>query len=161
MNKIIVLLNFLGFTLLCHAEVVNFDFFGTNDRGHYNSTTLDHDFQDEYGADIHANAIILIESDATDNERFKIQNKILDDLPTGTFEELATIVVVSLTTEEYMSGYHTSIGTAKRLRAEASNNFRVTILSPIGTVIKRSDTVMNAKEIIRLITSLKHYLLYW
>lgn len=155
MKKIILLLQVLSFILVCHAEVINFDFFGTNNRGYYNSTTLNQDFQSEFGSTIKVKATILLESNSTENQQFIAQNKIIDHSPHGTFEELGTIVVVSLTDEEYKSGYHVSIGTAQRLFAKNQNNFRVTILSPLGKIIKRSDKVMNLQVITHAISAYK------
>jgi hypothetical protein len=149
MKKIILLLHLLVFSFISHAEVLNFDFFGTDDKGHYNSTTLNQDLQKEYGPSMKAHAIILLESNSSDNQYFKAQNDIIDHAPHGTFEALATIIVVSLTDEVYQSGYHVSVGTANRLMTADPNDFRITILSPAGEVIKRSSQVMPLEELIR------------
>lgn len=152
MKKIIFLALYL--TLSCHAEIINFDFFGTSDKGRYNSTTVNEDIKYEYGTGFKINSTVLIESSCIDNDMLITQNKIFDNLPHGTFEKFATIIVISLTCEEYKSGYHTSIGTAKRLAGEYKN-FRITILSSEGVILKRSDTVIKGKEIIQVISSQK------
>jgi hypothetical protein len=149
MKRIIFLTLYLTFS--CHAEIINFDFFGTNDKKIYNSTTVNEDIKHEYGKDFKINSTILIESNCVDDEMLITQNKILYNLPHGIFEKYAAIIVMSLTCKEYKSGYHTSVATAKRLAGDYKK-FRITILSSEGVIIKRSNAVFKEKEIIEIIS---------
>ena len=152
MKKVILVLIASTFVIL-QAQSVNFDFFGADKRGIYNSTTLNQDIKKESGFNFKISSIILVESSSADNKNFKAQNKVFD-MSSELFENYASLQVTSITDVSETSGYHTSIGTAKRLNPE-DKDFKITILTPKGKVINSFTKVINKEEFEKILKSIK------
>ena len=126
---------------------MNFKFIDSSGQ-YYNLLTFHDQFITQFMFDPF---IILIETTEQNNKEYHTQLQILEKLPA---ESLKLIYVTSNTTEENDSGYHTSVSTAKQIAGDKLN-FRITILSSKGVVLKRSTRLLNAEEIIDIIQNNK------
>ena len=138
---------------MAEAEILDFEFLDASGKT-FKTTKLLTQLEQRDNYRYENMNVLLIETPSLNDQNYLKQEKILDSMDHGGWEQLSLMQVTSCWTEEYKHGYHTSMKTAESL-AGKNKMFRVTLIDEDGKVYFRNNNPISLEMLIKVITENK------